>query len=196
MPSERSGRGDVRYDAILLAALHLLAEVGYDQMTMDAIAQRARASKATLYRRWSGKADLVVGALKRYASPPPTPPDTGDLRADLVAVLEAMRVNLGEQDAAVIFGLLSATRHEPQLAQTLRRQVIEVKKDAFAPVLTRAVERGTLPKTIDRALLAEVSSALLFSRLFITGGSLDTTFVEHLVDAVLMPLLDHHANRR
>src|SRR5262249_52228886 len=72
--SERGGRGDVRYDAILLAALRLLAEVGYDQMTMDAIAERARASKATIYRRWSGKADLVVAALKRYATPPPTPP--------------------------------------------------------------------------------------------------------------------------
>jgi AcrR family transcriptional regulator len=195
--SERIGRGDVRYDALLLAALHLLAEVGYDQMTMDAIAQRARASKATIYRRWSGKADLVVVALKRYASPPPEPPpDTGNLRDDLVAVLDGMRVNLAEQDAAVILGLLTAMRHEPRLAQTLRRQVIDVKKDAFDPVLTRAVERGALPQTIDRALLAEVSSALLFSRLFITGGPLDTAFVEYLVDAVLMPLLDHQTHRR
>src|SRR5262249_47127377 len=62
-------------------------------------------------------------------------------------------------------------------------------------VLSRAVERGSLPETIDRTLLVEVSSALLFSRLFITGGSLDTGFVRHLVDAVLMPLLDHQANR-
>lgn len=194
---ERSGRGDVRHDAILLAALDLLAEVGYDQMTMDAIAQRARASKATIYRRWSGKADLVVAALRRHATPPQMPlPETGSLRDDLVAVLDVMRVNLGEQDAAVILGLLTAMRHEPQLADTLRRQVIDVKKDAFDPVLTRYVERGVLPEMIDRALLAEVSSALLFSRLFITGGPLDTTFVEYLVDGVLMPLIDHQANRR
>jgi AcrR family transcriptional regulator len=194
---EQSRRGDVRYDAILLAALQLLAEVGYDQMRMDAIAERARASKATIYRRWSGKADLVLAALKRHVAPATTaPPDTGSLRGDLVAVLEGMRANLAAQDAAVILGLLTAMRHEPQLADTVRQQFIDVKRGAFDAVLGRAVKRGALPETIDRGLLAEVSSALLFSRVFITGGPLDTGFVEHLVDAVLMPLLDHQINRR
>jgi AcrR family transcriptional regulator len=189
-------RDESRHDAILRAALQLLAEVGYDRMTMDAIAEAARASKATIYRRWSGKAELVVAALRRHASPATAVPDTGSLRGDLISVLDDMRANLAAQDAAVILGLLTAMRREPELAQTVRRQVIEVKREAFEAVLGRAVERGTAPKTIDRALLAEVSSALLFSRLFVTGGSLDTAFVEHLVDAVLLPLIDHQRARR
>jgi AcrR family transcriptional regulator len=194
---EQSRRGDVRYDAILLASLQLLAEVGYDQMTMDAIAERARASKATIYRRWSGKPDLVVAALKRHAAPvAAAPPDTGSLREDLLAVLDAMRANLAGQDAAVVLGLLTAMRHDSLLADTVRRQVIDVKREAFDAVLSRAVERGLLPGTIDRTLLVEVSSALLFSRLFVTGGPLDTGFIQYLVDAVLMPLLNHQADRR
>jgi AcrR family transcriptional regulator len=180
-----------RHDAILLAAVRLLGEVGYDQMTMDAIAERARASKATIYRHWSGKADLVMAALRRHAGPAEEPPDTGTLRGDLVAVLDGMRANLAAQDAAVILGLLTAMRTEPQLATVVRHQFIEVKQAAFDAVLRRAVERGALPATADRELLAEVSSALLFSRLFITGGPLDAAYVEHLVDEVLTPVINH-----
>ena len=189
------GRDESRYDAILLAALHLLSQVGYDRMTMDAIAEAARASKATMYRRWSGKAELVVAALRRHARPATAAPDTGSLRGDLISVLESMRANLAAQDAGVILGLLTAMRREPELAETVRQQVIDVKREAFEAVLGRAVERGAVPETIDRALLAEVSSALLFSRLFVTGGSLDRRFVVHLVDAVLIPLIDHERGR-
>jgi AcrR family transcriptional regulator len=192
---EVPARDESRHDAILLATLHLLAQVGYDRMTMDAIAEAARASKATIYRRWSGKAEVVVAALRRHSRPASVAPDTGSLRGDLVSVLDAMRANLEAQDAGVILGLLTAMRREPQLAETVRQQVIDAKREAFDAVLGRAVERGTVPKTIDRAMLAEVSSALLFSRLFVTGDSLDRAFVEHLVDAVLIPLIDHQRPR-
>src|SRR3954454_20971276 len=72
---------------ILDAALEVLAEVGYDRLTMDAVAQRAKASKATLYRRWNGKVSLVIDALHHHhqQETPPTPVDTGSLRGDLIA---------------------------------------------------------------------------------------------------------------
>src|SRR3954471_7408044 len=68
---------------ILDAALEVLAEVGYDRLTMDAVAQRAKASKATLYRRWNSKATLIVDGLASQKSTPPVP-DTGTLRGDLI----------------------------------------------------------------------------------------------------------------
>jgi AcrR family transcriptional regulator len=190
-------RGRARQDAILLAAVQLLAEVGYDRMTMDAVADRARASKATIYRRWPGKPELVVAALEQLAPPAATAlPDTGSLRADLVAVLDGMRAGLMAQDAAVVLGLLTAMRNEPRLADVVRQRFLDVKGAAFDAVLARAVAAGTLAPTTDRALLAEVGSALLFSRLFITGAPLDTAVVEHLVAAVLLPLIDHHRTDR
>ncbi|MDN3354323.1 TetR/AcrR family transcriptional regulator [Actinomadura sp. DC4] len=187
-----TGRGEAREEAILLATLELLAEVGYDRMTMDAVAARARASKATIYRRWPGKAELVVTAVKRHAgSPAAAPADTGDLRQDLVAVLEVMRAGLTGQDAALILGLMIAMRRDPGLARTVRGQVVDDKGEVFGAVIARAVERGDLPGTVDHALFAEIGSAMLFSRLFVTGDPLDDAFIGHLVDAVLLPLLAH-----
>lgn len=196
MVATTHGRGEAREEAILLATLALLAEVGYDQMTMDAVAARARASKATIYRRWPGKAELVVTAVKRHAgSPVATPPDTGSLRQDLLAVLEVMRASLTGQDAALILGLMIAMRRDPELARTVRGQVVDDKREVFGAVIARAVARGDLPGTVDHALFVEISSAMLFSRLFVTGEPLDDAFIHHLVDAVLLPLLDHRSSR-
>jgi AcrR family transcriptional regulator len=190
------GRGELREEAILLATLALLAEVGYDQMTMDAVATRARASKATIYRRWPGKAPLVVAAVKRHAgSQVLTPPDTGSLRQDLLAVLGVMRSSLTGQDAALILGLMIAMHRDPELARTVRGQVVDDKREVFGAVIARAAARGDLPATIDHTLFVEISSAMLFSRLFVTGEPLDDAFIHHLVDDVLLPLLDHQSSR-
>jgi AcrR family transcriptional regulator len=188
------GRGPAREEAILLATLELLAEVGYDQMTMDAVAARARASKATIYRRWPGKAGLVVAAVRRHAGGPAARvPDTGDLRGDLLAVLGIMRAGLTGQDAALLLGLLIAMRRDEELARTVRAQVVGDKRELFGVVAGRALERGELaaaaasPPSV--ATLAEVASAMLLARVMVTGEPLDEAFLEHLVDQVLLPLL-------
>src|SRR3954452_17491342 len=92
----------VREQEILDAALEVLADVGYDRLTMDAVAQRAKASKATLYRRWNSKATLVVDALAR-TKPLPEAPDTGDLRSDLVAAFCGMG-GLTDHDTTATLG--------------------------------------------------------------------------------------------
>jgi AcrR family transcriptional regulator len=184
------GRGAAREAAILRAALELLAQCGYDQLTIDAVAARARCSKATIYRRWPGKAALVITAVRRHAGQPAMAvPDTGSLRSDLLAALQAMRSSLSGQDAALILGLLVAMHRDPELAGVVREQVLDAKREVFGAVIARAVARGNVPATADSALLAEVSSAVLFSRLLVTGEPLDGAFTEHLVDAVLLPAL-------
>src|SRR5262249_4745357 len=153
-------------EAILLATMSLLGEVGYDRMTIDAIAERAGASKATIYRRWPGKADLVVTAVRRYAGTPvSTTTETTSLREDLLEVMGALRASLTGQDAALILGLLVAMRHDPELALSVRQNVLDHKREVFEAVLARAVARGDAPTTADPALLAEISSATLLSRL-------------------------------
>ena len=159
MPRERDQQ---REEAILRAALELLSEIGYDQLTMDAVAARAHCSKATIYRRWPGKAELVTTAVRRQAVAAHAAPDTGGLRTDLLEAVTAMRISLVNQDAARIIGLMAAMRRDPALAEVVRGQ-----------------------------LLAEISSAVLLSRLLVTGDPLDPPFEQHLVDAVLMPVLQH-----
>jgi AcrR family transcriptional regulator len=188
VPRERDQQ---REEAILRAALDLLAEIGYDQLTMDAIAGRARCSKATIYRRWPGKAELVITALRRQAEAAHAAPDTGSLRTDLLEAVAAMRISLVNQDAARIIGLMAAMRRDPALAEIVRVQLIASKREVFAGVIARAVTRGDLPGTADHELLAEICSAVLLSRLLVTGDPLDPAFEQHLVDAVLLPVLQH-----
>jgi len=190
------GRGAARETAILQATLELLAESGYDQLTIDAVAARARCSKATIYRRWPDKAALVITAVRRHAGQPATAaPDTGGLRSDLLAALQVMRSGLSGQDAALILGLLGAMHRDPELASTVREQVLQAKREVFGAVIARAAARGDVPASADGALLAEISSAVLFSRLLVTGEPLDDAFTQHLVDAVLLPALGQPAPR-
>jgi AcrR family transcriptional regulator len=189
-------RGAVREDAILRATLELLAESGYDQLTIDAVAARARSSKATIYRRWPGKAALVSTAVRRHAGQPAAAaPDTGSLRSDLLAALQVMRSSLSGQDAALILGLLSAMHRDPELAGAVREQVLDAKREVFGAVIARAAARGQIAATADGALLAEISSAVLLSRLLVTGEPLDDAFTQHLVDAVLLPALERPSPR-
>jgi AcrR family transcriptional regulator len=184
------GRGATRETAILQATLELLAESGYDQLTIDAVAARARCSKATIYRRWPDKAALVITAVRRHPGQPATAaPDTGSLRSDLQAALQAMRSGLSGQDAALILGLIGAMHRDPELAGAVREQVLQAKREVFGAVIARAAARGDVPTAADGALLAEISSAVLFSRLLVTGEPLDDAFTQHLVDAVLLPAL-------
>jgi AcrR family transcriptional regulator len=184
-------RDQLREEAILRAALELLAEIGYDQLTMDAVAARAHCSKATIYRRWPGKAELVTTAVRRQAVAAHAAPDTGGLRTDLLEAVAAMRISLVNQDAARIIGLMAAMRRDPALAEVVRGQLLASKREVFGAVIARAVSRGDLPATADHELLAEISSAVLLSRLLVTGEPLDPAFEQHLVDAVLMPVLQH-----
>ena len=196
MAAAQHTRGEVREEAILRATLELLAEVGYDQLTIDGVAARAHCSKATIYRRWQGKAELVITAVRRHSAPPPQPaPGTGSLREDLLAALEAMRSSLAGQDTALLLGLMTAMRHDRELAAVVREQVVDNKREVFGAAMARAVARGELPAGADHTLLAEISSAMLLSRQLVTGEPLDAAFAQELVDDVLLPLLRHQHSR-
>ena len=196
MASAQRTRGEVREEAILQVTLELLAEVGYDQLTIDGVAARAHCSKATIYRRWQGKAELVIPAVRRHSAPPPQPaPGTGSLREDLLAALEAMRSSLAGQDTALLLGLMTAMRHDRELAAVVREQVVDNKREVFGAAVARAVARGELPAGADHTLLAEISSAMLLSRQLVTGQPLDAAFAQELVDDVLLPLLRHQHSR-
>jgi len=176
--------------AICDATLALLLEVGYDRMSMDAIAARAHASKATIYRRWPGKQELVLDAVKARGVGLTVAEDTGSLRGDLVATYRSAVHGSAADDADLIAGVLRAMRTAPELADCVRSQVIESKCDVSRVIVARAVTRGELPAETDPLILHEVASALWFHRVLVVGGPVDDAFIAHVVDDVLMPLLD------
>jgi AcrR family transcriptional regulator len=176
--------------AICDATLALLLEVGYDRMSMDAVAARAHASKATIYRRWPGKQELVLDAVKARGVGLTVAEDTGSLRGDLVATYRSAVHGSAADDADLIAGVLRAMRSTPELADCVRSQVIESKCDVSRIIVARAVARGELPAETDPLILHEVASALWFHRVLVVGGPVDDAFIAHVVDDVLMPLLD------
>jgi AcrR family transcriptional regulator len=183
-------RGEPRERAILAAVIGLLGESGYEAMTMDAVAARAHASKATIYRRWPGKAELVRAAVAVHiAGRVPGAQDTGSLRGDLLAVLRAMSGHLTPDFMAMMSGLVHAMRADRELAASLRSLF---DQDAAAEqVIGRAVRRGELPAA-DAARLAglihEVIEAQVFRQLM-TDGRFDDAFARHVVDDIVLPLL-------
>jgi AcrR family transcriptional regulator len=176
--------------AICDATLALLLEVGYDRMSMDAIAARAHASKATIYRRWPGKQELVLDAVKARGVGLTVAEDTGSLRGDLVATYRSAVHGSAADDADLIAGVLRAMRTAPELADCVRSQVIESKCDVSRIIVARAVARGELPAETDPLIMHEVASALWFHRVLVVGGPVDDAFIAHVVDDVLIPLLD------
>src|SRR3954465_12942622 len=113
----------VRENEILAATLEVLSDVGYDRLTMDAVAQRAKASKATLYRRWNGKVSLVIDALHHHhqQETPPTPVDTGSLRGDLIASYCGAGGLTDKPEVAAFGAVLTAGMGDPEFAAALRR---------------------------------------------------------------------------
>jgi AcrR family transcriptional regulator len=164
--------------------------LGYEAMTMDAVAARAHASKATIYRRWPGKPELVRAAVGEFiAGRVLSSPDAGTLRCDLLAVMRAIRGHLTPEFMDMMSGLVHAMKSDPDLARDLRPLV---SQDLVAEqVMARAVTRGELPGGAASALASlahEVIEAQVF-RQMMTGGELDDAFARHVIDDIVLPLL-------
>ena len=187
--ARRPGRpSDPRIDEQLLRATQdLLIEQGYERLTMDAVAQRCGASKATIYRRWPSKAALVVAAAAA-ALPAPELPDTGDLRTDL---LECGRAYLQREgrDAQVLAGVLSASRHDPALRDAAQQALGAPFGNLFEQVLSRAVDRGGVAAGVDVPTLAQVFPAIAYQQVAAQGRLITEQDVVRVVDGVLLPAL-------
>jgi len=178
-----------RHEAICQAVFELLSEVGYDRMSMDAVAARARASKATIYRAWPNKPDLVMEAVTHRFSQVPEPLDTGSLRGDLLALMTGACDFANGPEGALITGLLTAATRNPELSRTLYDCTYKTKHDRHEAIIARAVARGEVASGTDPELLHEVLFALVLSRKMWAAGPLDEAFVTHVVDDVLLPVL-------
>ena len=139
-----------REEELLDATIELLLDVGYDRLTMDAVAKLARASKATLYRRWSSKQSLVVDAVTRSKRAVVLdPPDTGSLRGDLVELFCGQR-GLGSHDTTLVLGVVvTALQTDAEFAREFRDQVPGPKIAVMGEIYRRAEARGELAPGAD-----------------------------------------------
>ncbi|MFL6139199.1 MAG: TetR/AcrR family transcriptional regulator [Frankiaceae bacterium] len=182
-------RDESRDPEILRAALEVLAEIGYDKLSMEAVAARARAGKATLYRRWPGKAELVVDAITcLHDTGEQAPIDTGSLRGDLRVLLLGGLSEVGEFEIGCVTGLMTALRRNPDLAKVFEERFLSRKLQTAREVFERASERGEVAPGHDIELLASVGPALLFHRLLLSSKPLTRHYISRVIDEVVIPL--------
>ena len=158
-PGSKLGRkrDHTRDPEILDAAIDVLAETGFDGMTIDMVAARAKAGKATIYRRWTSKADLVLDAvacMKAGELDAEHLPDTGTLRGDLVAMIRPRSIEEGERKLRIMGGLFGMISSSPELADAAHAAIIEPRVAVNRLFLRRAIERGEIPADCDVETLA------------------------------------------
>ncbi len=185
-----------REEEILTAALQLLGLVGYDKLTMDAIASAARASKATLYRRWSSKAELVIEALNQMRARHEKPlADTGSLRTDLIAAACDAGGVTDEFGLSVLGNIVTAIQHDKEFATAFRSQFVAERAARQRSIFERAIARGEVPADIDIDCVVNVLPAVCLLQAFVMGEDVTPQTVAEVVDTVVMPAVLHQAHR-
>ena len=182
----RPGRPrDARADeAILEAAAAVLAQCGPAGFTVDAVAARAGVGKATIYRRWPSRADLLLETAHQAALDLKDP-DTGSVRADLVFVLSALAVKLRLTNAGRLLpALMAEAAINPEMSRTLA-SFTEERRGLARSIVVRAVDRGQLPADTDVELLMDLVSGPIFYRTLVARRPVEPETVEQVVDAVL-----------
>jgi AcrR family transcriptional regulator len=194
-------RDEARDAAILEATLVVLGDVGYDRLTIDAVATEAKASKATVYRRWAGKAALVVDAMQTINPIKPTPdgelpdchwPNTGSLRGDLIAGCQNFVERLNSDEGKLMLAVMTAQARDPELATAMRAATSDDKRRSCRILADRAVARGELTTTAGTDTFTEVLPAIMFNRLLLSDEGFDEAFITHVVDDIALPLLGYH----
>jgi AcrR family transcriptional regulator len=179
---------DPHRDAALReATIELLAEIGYDRLTIDAVAARARSSKATIYRRWPGKAELVVDALHGLKGAPLLP-DTGSLLGDLECIARGSASADNLLDAQLMMGLVSALTRDAELRRVFRERLIDPHTESLRHVFEHAVARGEVAADRNLDLLVSVYPALMLRKLLMSGEMPDAHFAQQVINDVIVPL--------
>ena len=183
-------RDHTRDPEILDAALEVLAETGYEGMTIDMVAARAKAGKATLYRRWASKNELVIDAVACMKSANldlNALPDTGTLRGDLIAMIKPHSIQDSERKLQIMAGLTSMLAKAPELASAANEAIVEPRAAANRFLMRRAMERGEISPNIDVDTLALISPSMAAYRTLILRKPVDREFLINMIDNVVLP---------
>jgi AcrR family transcriptional regulator len=174
-------RSDHAHEAILAATRATLQELGYNQMTVEGIASQAGVGKATIYRWWPTKAELVIEAISHLVEDPP--PLTGHSHADVRAMIDRM-IGVMAGPVGQVLPAIASELAENAAARKRLADLLGPVRAANQAVLLSAAGRGDLPHDIDTAaVLDTLAGAILFRRLMLRP--LDADFAEQLTNFVL-----------
>jgi len=187
-------RGEALFGAIFDATLAELAEVGYARLAIERVATRAHTSKASLYKRWPNRAELVLAALRHHRGTPEPTPDTGSLREDVLTLLRRGATLLGGIMGEVVRGLMAESLTGPTPIATVRTNMFEARNQRMREVLTRAADRGEIPASAIQPHLIGLAPGLVDHHFLFHGAPIPDEVLIGIVDGILLPLLTNPAS--
>ena len=183
-----------REEEILESTLELLIELGYHKLTLDAVARKARASKATLYRRWESKPALVIDALIRAKDmPEPELPDTGSLRGDLLAAFCGQHGIANSRATEVLGAVITATSTDPEFARLFRERFLAPKLSVTMAIYAKALERGEISPDVDLEIIGPALAGVVLHRAYLLGIPPTEDAVTRVIDHLIIPAAIHGA---
>ena len=190
--SRRPGRprSERARQAILRAAADLLLDEGAAQVSMDAVAERAGVSKATIYRWWPSKERLALDALLEWAATGSSPRDTGSLRADLLSLVRPWVREIRRRPfARVIAELLTEAQSDPAFAEDYRRHFVEQRRAPMRAAFERAIARGEAPADLGVEVALDLIYGPVYHRLLHGHAPLTDRFAASVIDLALAGIL-------
>jgi AcrR family transcriptional regulator len=183
-------RSEKARKAILDAAAELLLAQGLEAVSMDAVADRAGVSKATIYRWWPTKETLALEALyQEWDTARPSPPDTGSLRGDLLALLRPwIRRVRARPYGRVVAALIAEAQTDPKFATEYHRRFVEPRREPARALFKHAIERGEIPAETKVEVALDLLYGSLYHRLLHGHAPLDDRFVQDVVETALAGL--------
>ena len=171
--------------AIIAAAVELLGDGGVEAMSVEAVAARAGVSRASVYRRYANRVDLMEAAFHAASVQKPEPPDTGSVRTDLVQLVLILKsVLLDSESGGMLPAMLSAARENPEVREALER-FTSARRSPTIEVIRRGIDRGEIRDDVEPELLADMLVGAVIYRLFMRNGTIGQRRAEELVDLVL-----------
>jgi AcrR family transcriptional regulator len=187
-PRRGRPRDPSRDQAIVDAVIDVLVRDGYDRLTMEGVAAAAGVGKATVYRRWGSKAELVIDAMATLR-PAIEPIDTGSLDGDIEVMVRQSCNSLSRRTQQVMVSICSALPREPELLVAFRTRFAEPRIARIAEMFERSQRRGELRPDLDVPMAASLLPSLLLQRALMTGEPAGLAYAQQIVSSVLLPVL-------
>ncbi|MBE5986942.1 TetR family transcriptional regulator [Lacrimispora xylanisolvens] len=187
-----AGKGRPRSEstekAILNSAHTLVADHGFQAVTIEGIAKHAGVSKATIYKWWPNKAAVVADSFFKTLKEQYPVPDTGSVIEDLVIQISNLSTFLASDEGRIIRELIAEGQSDSDVAEAYQSRYFSPRREVSRTILERGVERGEMKSGLNLELCVEMIYAPLFYRLLITGEGIDEAFLRNVVSCVLKGL--------
>jgi len=178
-------RSEAAEQAIIEATLDVFAEHGFEGVCVELVAARAGVGKATIYRRWPNKEELLLAALGSLKSPYPEPMGVS-VRDDLLSIVEVMCADKADPRKARRYALLLGEGEKyPRLMARYKAEVVEPRREMIRSVIRRGIETGELRPDTDVEISMLTLTGAIMAQEKSAAGTLDGDFAARLVDGLL-----------